>query len=303
MNEAPTFRKTRIAPTPSGFLHLGNVLSFALTAALARETQARILLRIDDLDRERVQQEYVQDIFNTLRFLEIPWDEGPADYTAYETVYSQLLRMDMYRAALQQLKEAGHVFACTCSRAQIAAISPDGAYPGTCRHKNIPLDAPNASWRLRTSPAKELRVRTLSGELIRATLPPVMQEFVVRKKDGYPAYQLTSVLDDQHFGVDLVVRGADLWGSTLAQLYISTLLPGSTFQQCTFFHHPLLLEAADRKLSKSAGATSIQFLRREGKRPADMYAMITGMLGVSAEVRDFHSLAAVLATLPGWHAL
>ncbi|GAA0554728.1 tRNA glutamyl-Q(34) synthetase GluQRS [Chitinophaga japonensis] len=303
MNVAPTFHKTRIAPTPSGFLHLGNVLSFAVTAALAWKTQAGLLLRIDDLDRDRVQREYVQDIFDTLHFLDIPWEEGPADYTTYETVYSQLHRMDLYREALRQLEEAGQVFACTCSRAQVAAMSPDGAYPGTCRHKNIPLDTPGVSWRLHTSATKELNVKTLPGEVVRATLPLLMQEFVVRKKDGDPAYQLTSVLDDQYFGVDLVVRGADLWGSTLAQLYLSTLLPGNTFQQCTFFHHPLLLETADQKLSKSAGATSVQFLRREGKQPADIYAMIAGMLGIDTGVYDFHSLATALDGLPGWEGL
>src|ERR1700719_4550756 len=103
MNLPPTFRKTRIAPTPSGFLHLGNVLSFAITAALARRTGARILLRIDDLDSQRSAPEFVQDIFDTLRYLEIPWDEGPRDYGEYASQYSQLHRMDLYNRALETL--------------------------------------------------------------------------------------------------------------------------------------------------------------------------------------------------------
>jgi glutamyl-tRNA synthetase len=294
MNPTLTFYKTRIAPTPSGFLHLGNILSFAITATLARKTNAGILLRIDDLDRDRTNPEYVQDIFDTLHFLNIPWNEGPRNYEEYEKQYSQLHRMDHYTQALQQLKDSGQLFACNCSRAQIAAASPDGVYPGTCRHKGIPLDQPNVAWRMQTT-ATQLSVKTLTG-ITTASLPPSMQDFVVRKKDGFPAYQLTSVVDDQFFGIDLIVRGEDLWPSTLAQLYLSRLLPQSTFGNSTFHHHPLLLETADKKLSKSAGATSIQFLRKEGRQPADIYSMIAAMLGISTEVTS-------LAGLTAWHAL
>jgi glutamyl/glutaminyl-tRNA synthetase len=108
------FNRTRLAPTPSGFLHLGNILSFAITAALAEKTGAKILLRIDDLDRERVNKLYVQDIFDTLNFLEIPWDEGPRDAKEFEQTHSQMQRMAMYREALRQLADEGKVFACTC---------------------------------------------------------------------------------------------------------------------------------------------------------------------------------------------
>src|SRR5579872_4577988 len=113
------YRKTRIAPTPSGFLHVGNILSFSLTAAMARDNGASILLRIDDLDRERANPEYVEDIFETLHFLDIPWDEGPAAATDFERHYSQLYRMALYEKALARLKAANAVFACACSRAQL----------------------------------------------------------------------------------------------------------------------------------------------------------------------------------------
>lgn len=290
MDIISSFKKTRIAPTPSGFLHLGNVLSFAITAALARKTGARILLRIDDLDRERVNREYVQDIFDTLNFLEIPWDEGPANFDEYEKEYSQLHRMGIYQEALQQLKESGHVFACTCSRTQVLRDSPDGAYPGTCSHKGISLDAANASWRLHTNNAKILSVKTLYGKTVTATLPAAMQEFVVRKKDGFPAYQLTSVLDDVYFGVDLVVRGEDLWPSTLAQLYLSSVLRQDAFLDSSFYHHPLLMEAANKKLSKSAGSTSVQYLRKQGRKPAEIFSMIGAMLGLDTPAESWQKL-------------
>lgn len=290
MNPAPIFRKTRIAPTPSGFLHVGNIYSFALTAAIARKTQARILLRIDDLDRDRSAREYVEDIFNTLHFLDIPWDEGPRNYLEFETTYSQLHRMNLYRQALQHLKESGQVFACNCSRTQIAAASPDGTYPGTCRYKGIPLDEENVSWRLCTTGQEQVSVNTLPGQTIKAVLPPSMSYFVVRKKDGFPAYQLSSIIDDQYFGTDLVVRGEDLWPSTLAQLYLSSLLPGNNFQHCTFWHHPLLMGEGDKKLSKSAGDTSIQFLRKQGKTRADIFTVIANMLGHKIPIRNFREL-------------
>lgn len=297
MEPEHTFNRTRIAPTPSGFLHLGNVLSFAVTAALARSTNARILLRIDDLDRERANPRYVQDIFDTLHFLEIPWDEGPMNYLEYEQEYSQLQRMELYQQALQQLREGGHVFACECSRSQIAGVHRDGSYTGACRHKQIPLDRHNTSWRLHTAAEKELEVRALTGATIRSTLPPSIREFIVRKRDGNPAYQLTSVVDDQYFGVDLIVRGEDLWPSTLAQHYLSALLPGNLFRQRTFHHHTLLTEAGGSKLSKSEGATSVQFLRKEGKTPEDIYTLIARMLGQERRVKDFQALQEVATAL------
>lgn len=288
------FNKTRIAPTPSGYLHLGNVLSFALTAGLAKKMQAKILLRIDDLDRDRVNPLYVQDIFDTLSFLEILWDEGPRNIQEYESQYSQIHRMDRYNNAFQQLKDNNTVFACNCSRAQVRSISADDSYPGTCRGKAIPLDAENVSWRLKTDKAALLEVKTFAGEIIKATLPETVRDFVVKKKDGYPAYQLTSVLDDMYYGVDLIVRGTDLWPSTLAQNYLSGYIGADAFRDIAFYHHPLLMATGHQKLSKSAGDTSIHYLRGQGKKPGDIYTAIAGMLGVNETVKDWEGLAGLV---------
>jgi glutamyl/glutaminyl-tRNA synthetase len=284
------YRKTRIAPTPSGYLHLGNVLSFAITAAIAQQTGAKILLRIDDLDRERIRKEYVQDIFDTLQFLEIPWHEGPKDYTAYEHEYSQVHRLPLYQAALQQLRDNGQVFACNCSRTQILH-APEGVYHGPCRHEQIPLDAAEVSWRLYTTADAALEVHTQEG-VIPATLPHLMQDLVVRKKDGYPAYQLASLIDDIHFNVDLIVRGADLWNSTLAQLHLADVLEQHAFKATVFHHHALLLNRDGLKLSKSAGATAVSTLRKEGKTRADIYARIGEWLGLTGPVRSLDELVA-----------
>ena len=256
------FSKTRLAPTPSGYLHLGNVLSFALTATLARAKGARILLRIDDMDRERVEEAYVRDIFDTLTFLDIPWDDGPGDASEFWRTYSQVLRLDLYQEALDQLAASGTVFACTCSRMQ--------TYQGNCLEKGLPLDTPNAAWRL----------------AITGALP----YFVVRKKDGVPAYQLASLIDDLYYGIDLIVRGEDLHPSTLAQQQLATILGKDAFARVQFVHHPLLMETPERKLSKSEGATSIRYLRAQGLNAEDVYKTIAEMLRLEGPVADWRSL-------------
>jgi glutamyl/glutaminyl-tRNA synthetase len=286
MGNERSFKKTRLAPTPSGYLHLGNVLSFALTAALARRTGASILLRIDDMDKTRAGREYVQDIFDTLNFLEIPWDEGPRNYAEFEREFSQLHRMDLYRGALQQLLDEGKLFACICSRTSMLRDSSDGGYPGTCREKKLPFDGEDTSWRLRTAGAAP-GAGVASGVMGRASLPAEMRDFIVRKKDGFPAYQLASVMDDLHFGVDLVVRGQDLWPSTLAQHFLARQLRKDAFGEIHFYHHPLLVEPAGTKLSKpagaklskSTGAASILGMRGQGLKPTDIYSMIARMTG------------------------
>jgi glutamyl/glutaminyl-tRNA synthetase len=283
------FRKTRIAPTPSGFLHLGNAFSFALTAALAEKYETSILLRIDDLDGPRIEERYLQDIFDTLHFLNISWNEGPHDVGEHTQVFSQQKRMHLYEAALAHLYDRGSVYACSCSRAQLQENNHTG-YPGTCRNKKIPMDAENVCWRLDTSIQKPLFVHIPEKGILQAALPAEMRDFIVRRKDGLPAYQLSSVVDDLYFGTDLVVRGEDLWASTLAQLYLSELLPANTFNTCTFFHHPLFLNAEGTKLSKSKGDTSIQHLRKQGLSAEDVYALLGKMNGNKDPVSGYRDL-------------
>ena len=285
------FQKTRLAPTPSGFLHLGNIFSFALTAALAKKTKASIFLRIDDLDRQRIQPPYVQDIFDTLGFMQIPWQLGPVDRSDHERHYAQIHRVPLYEAALQQLRDKGLVYACTCSRAQVLKDSPNGIYAGTCRHRAIPLDDTAACWRLNTTSARTIITRNIDGSTSMNSLPPDMQDVVVRRKGGFPAYQLSSLVDDVHFGIDLVVRGQDLWPSTLLQLHLAALLGLDAFSNAAFCHHQLVAHQG-KKLSKSAGDTSIRFLRRHHTKE-EIYALLGLELKldfVTARWEDFEAL-------------
>jgi glutamyl/glutaminyl-tRNA synthetase len=266
------FERTRLAPTPSGFLHLGNIYSFGITLGLARRHGARVLLRIDDLDSERKETKYVQDIFDALDFLGIRWDEGPADAETFDRAFSQVTRLQLYQAALERLRAGGLVYACRCSRSEILKKDPAGIYRGACRQKGISLDEPEVSWRLDTTKVIDLHVKTLAGEVVK-NLPGRMHDFVVRRKDGLPAYQLASLVDDVHFGTDLIVRGEDLWDSTLAQLYLAAVLGFEKFSEAAFHHHPLLLGAGGKKLSKSAGDTSVAQLMRSGKTAAEVWTL------------------------------
>lgn len=259
------FTRTRIAPTPSGFIHLGNVFSFALTASLARKTGALILLRIDDLDQPRIQPQYVQDIFDTLQFLDIPYDEGPKNYSAYENHFSQLKRMPLYEKALNQLREMGKVFACSCSRTTREAC--------VCKNKNLSLDEPGNAWRLYTPPSM------------------VQKDFIVKKKDGFPSYQLACVVDDQHYNVDLIVRGDDLRDSSEAQRYLAEELGFTSFVNSTILHHQLLMESASQKLSKSAGSTSLKHMKNEGKSPKDIFNRISILTGIKTPLDHWENLA------------
>lgn len=287
MAAAGPFRKTRFAPTPSGYLHLGNIFSFALTAALAEKSGAGIFLRIDDMDRERANPAYIQDIFDTLHFLGLEFTEGPQNLQELEEQYSQVHRLKLYDAALTKLRDSGLVYACNCSRAQILQHHPEGIYPGTCRHKGLSLDTPNMAWRLNTENAKPIFVKTLDGTSLQAALPAQMQDVVIRRKDGFPAYQLSSIIDDVFFGIDLIVRGYDLWPSTLVQLHIASLLKEEAFLNATFFHHRLLLDEHQRKLSKSAGDTSVHVMRKQGFSAEEVYERLGKELGLSEPVKHW----------------
>jgi glutamyl-tRNA synthetase len=288
----PPARLARLAPTPSGFLHLGNALNFALTWLLARHLGAKLLLRIDDLDAERARPEYVEAIFRDLEWLGLGFDLGPTGPDDFWRHWSQTKRLDLYHTALAAL--AGHelpggqplVFACTCSRAQVRAASPDGQYPGTCRGRR-PDQVADAAWRLLTPPGTVATFAELPGGQAQVDVWAHARDPVVRRRDGTPAYQVASLADDLHFSTDLVVRGQDLLPSTGVQCYLASWLPaGGAFAGAQFYHHPLVRAADGQKLAKSAGATSLREWRARHPTPAKFYQALARLLHVpgAAEV-------------------
>lgn len=262
-----------MAPTPSGFLHLGNAYNFILNWLAARHaSRARLLLRIDDLDAERKRPEFLQDVFDTLHWLGLDWDEGPRSLEDFESNWSQRLRMPLYENMLNHLRQEGHVFACTKSRRDLAPFQGD--YPPEFREQHLSLDALDVAWRIKTP------IPRVPG------FPP---DFVVRRRDGIPAYQVASLADDLHFGVTHAIRGADLAESTEAQRFLAECLGRREFFQINFLHHPLLLDPNGDKMSKSAGAAALKTWREQGQPPSEVFRSLAHWLGVK-ELRTAQEL-------------
>lgn len=272
--------KTRFAPTPSGYLHLGNAFSFILTWLIARKNQGKILLRIDDLDNERSRPEYIQDIFESLLWLELDYDEGPQNVLDFAENYSQKLRLPRYQLALEKLQNSNLVYACVCSRKQIQKASFEGIYPNTCREASLSLATSQSAWRIQVSDNQLITFFDLQKGKTKIDLKKGMGDFIIKRKDDIPAYQLVSLVDDMDFGVNFIVRGLDLWTSSAAQVFLAEKIQLSDFQYVTFYHHPLLKNFEGIKLSKSAGDLSLQSLRNQGLKPLFMYQFVSENLGI-----------------------
>jgi glutamyl-tRNA synthetase len=267
----------RLAPTPSGYLHAGNAFNFILTAATARmHPQGRLLLRIDDMDADRKRPEYVTHIFRTLERLQIEWDEGPTGPDAFEQYWSQRHRMAIYEVALQQLRSKDLLFPCQRSRKDLAALPSD--YPPEFRDFPLNFDQPDTAWRANTPPD--------------APLPA----FIVRRRDGLPAYQLTSICDDLHFGITHIIRGEDLLASTQAQLWLAQMADWTAFNAIYVHHHPLVLDGDGQKISKSTGAVPVESVPTHR-----LFQQVADYLKISESVADFEGLVKAMrqsSTLP-----
>lgn len=255
----PERPRLRLAPTPSGFLHIGNALNFTLNWLAVRSRPAgKLLLRIDDLDAERKRPEFLEDIFRTLDWLQIQPDEGPSTPDDFERNWSQRHRLDLYEKLLNSLKINDLIFACGKSRKELAAFGNE--YPPEFRGQNLPLDSPDVAWRIKTPDGFPL------------------PDFVVRRRDRKPAYQIASLADDVFFKITHLVRGQDLENSSLAQNFLAEKLGLTDFQAVEIFHHPLVKNAAGEKLSKTDGADSLKSLREAGLTRAAFFEKMAGWL-------------------------
>ncbi|MGB0525548.1 MAG: glutamate--tRNA ligase family protein [Flammeovirgaceae bacterium] len=283
---------TRIAPTPSGFLHLGNAFSFLYTYLIhLTSPNSSLLLRIDDADAARCRDEYLEDIFHSLEWLGIAYTRGPSGVEDFKKNYSQQLRYDWYETDLLKLStESKFVYACECSRKQIRSLSSNGIYPGTCRDKQLQLSDTNHAWRIK---AKEYTIEfndLLKGKICWSL--ERMGDFIIRRKDGLPAYQVTSLVDDLHYGINFIVRGDDLMDSTAAQIWLATILNADSFLESTFCHHPLVLEARGQKMSKSHQSLSLQTLQEKWHHPTKIYQLFAQLTGMNPAIDNLIDLAA-----------
>ena len=275
----------RFAPSPTGDLHLGSAAAALVAWLSARAAGGRLVLRVEDIDTPRVVPGVEQRQADDLAWLGLDWDEGP-DVGGAHGPYRQSERHARYEAALARLGAAGLVYACDCSRAEIARVASaphagdEGPrYPGTCRHR-----APGA-WR--RPPALRLRVPDRDVTITDALHGPHTQnvwqtvgDFVLKRGDGAYAYQLAVVVDDLEMAITEVVRGYDLLASAPRQALLAELL-GST--PPTFAHVPLVVDADGARLAKRAGGTTIREQRAAGASPDAVVGRLARTLGLATE--------------------
>ncbi|GAB4144520.1 MAG: hypothetical protein Fur0041_19380 [Bacteroidia bacterium] len=284
--------RTRIAPTPSGFLHIGNGFSFLLTYLICRKHRGSLLLRIDDADSERKRPEYIEDIFESLKWLGITWNEGPLNADDFEKNWSQINRRSDYMNMLSELAASGNVFACECSRKKLESFKDLKRYPDICTSLRIPFDQPETAWRIHVPEDKIIHIDDVFAGAVDYPLGKDPGSFIVRKRDGEAAYQVSSLSDDLKYNINFIVRGEDLLSSTASQLYLAEMLNRKAFQQIRFLHHPLQKDDNGNKLSKSAGSVSLQYMRKHGFKPADVYRLFCEqLLGIQAQPQSMDELA------------
>lgn len=274
----------RLAPTPSGRMHLGNAFSALMAWASARSQQGRMVLRIEDLDPRAQDPEAARLIVDDLRWLGLDWDEGP---------YYQSRRGEVYGEAIARLGQMGLTYPCFCTRSELhAATAPhasDGTYvyQGTCRDLSPQevarrsLERPPAT-RLRVpdegDPAGVVAFDDLAFGPQREVLGRDCGDFLVRRSDGVVAYQLAVVVDDGLMGVTQVVRGRDLLGSVARQAYLARLLG---FEPPAHGHVPLLVAPDGRRLSKRERDLDLGALRGAGVPPARLVGWLASQVGLA----------------------
>lgn len=279
----------RLAPSPTGYLHLGHARTFLLAWWHLRSRGGQVLMRIEDLDRERSRPEYETALLHDLEWLGIDWD-GP--------ITRQSEHPERFEQALAQLEAAGLTYPCVCTRRELesAASAPhvtDGMrpYPGTCKSRFAsPAQAladtgRQPALRFRCPPGKLSFTDALHG--LQHPTPAVLHgDFPVARRDGTPAYQLAVVVDDAHQGITEVHRGDDLLGSTSCQILLSQALH---LPEPAWFHFPLVHDSTGRRLAKRHGSLALKQLREAGVEASTLVrwiahsAAIPAPIGVSAQ--------------------
>jgi len=266
-------------------MHLGNARTFLVAWLANRKAGGQMVLRIEDIDRQRVLPQGEQGLLEDLRWLGLDWDEGPDGGGAHGP-YRQSERFALYREALEKLRQAGRAFPCACSRAELEGIASaphndgDGpAYPGTCRDRDeaeVVARAKklgrNVAWRFRAD-----GVPLTFSDAVFGPQQKVADDFVLMRADGVPSYQLAVTVDDLAMGITQVVRGADLLGSTARQLALMNVLGGTA---PGYAHVPLVLSPEGTRLAKRNRPTALRELRQQGHSAAVLRAQLCHSLGL-----------------------
>jgi glutamyl-tRNA synthetase len=263
----------RLAPSPTGFLHLGHVRTFWIAARRALERRGTLILRNEDLDPQRSRPEFTQAMIEDLQWLGIRWDEGPdcgGDYGPY----TQSERRSQYLEAWRRLRDAGLIYPCTCSRKDLAQsasapndLDDEPIYPGHCRGRSDAsafAEPAGVNWRFRVPDNEEVAFTDLNLGEQHYTTQQDFGDFLVWRRDDVPAYQLAVVVDDAAMRISEVVRGEDLLKSTARQLLLLRVLG---LPVPDYFHCELLRDDSGVRLAKRSDALSIRHLRDTGMSP------------------------------------
>jgi glutamyl-tRNA synthetase len=271
--------RTRFAPSPTGYLHVGGARTALFNWLHARHTKGRFILRIEDTDSARSTQESVQAIFDALDWLKIDWDEGP---------FYQSERSDIYHRHLEKLLGAGHAYYCTCTSDEIDAMREKARaqgrkprYDGTCREKGLGPE-PNAVIRFKTSYEGTTTIEdTVKGLIVFQN--DELDDFVICRSDGTPTYNFAAVVDDIDMDINTIIRGDDHVMNTPKQILLYNALGA---ELPVFAHVPMVLGDDRARLSKRHGATSVTAYRDMGMLP-DAFVNFLARLGWSLGDQEF----------------
>ena len=270
VNSKPETYRGRLAPSPTGLLHLGHARTFWTAAERAARHEGALILRNEDLDPQRCRPKFAEAMLEDLRWLGIEWSEGP-DWGGPYGPYAQSERRNHYLAAWRALRDGGLIYPCTCSRKDLmeAALAPHDSddepiYPGRCRPRNDGqsfAEPAGVNWRFRVPDTERIEFTDGGCGPQAFVAGSDFGDFVVWRRDDVPAYQLAVVVDDAAMQITEVVRGADLLKSAARQILLYRALglpvPG-------FFHGELLRDEKGERLAKRHDSLSIRKLRESG---------------------------------------
>jgi glutamyl/glutaminyl-tRNA synthetase len=269
----------RLAPSPTGYLHLGHARTFLIAHQRALAAGGALVLRNEDLDPDRSQPHFYHAMIEDLRWLGLEWEEGP-DVGGRFGPYTQSQRLSLYRDAWRRLLDGGWLYPCRCSRKDLAVAmqaphDDEGIYPGTCRpaatQPIIASQHSGANWRFRVPEGLAIEFEDRHFGRQQFVSGRDFGDFLVWRRDNLPSYQLAVVVDDAAMQITEVVRGADLLKSTARQILLAQALGLSS---PAWYHCDLLHDDQGQRLAKRHDALSLRTLREQGKQPEELLASL-----------------------------